>query len=339
MRRHFMRRVAGFVGCGLLAFVVVIGLLGWLLGALLNQHAFAAIFPAIGILLVAFVVVRVLRGVGRTAAPLGELIEASARVEAGEVGTQVEVRGPREIRALARAFNSMSSRLADDVAQRRQLLADVSHELRTPLTVIQGSVEGILDGLYAADRAQLERLLAETRQLERLIEDLRTLSLADAGALPLRLEPTDLGALAAEVAAGFESAAAAESVQLEVTADDGAAAELDPLRVRQVISNLVSNALRHTPAGGRVSVRVSHDAEGVTLEVADTGSGMDPEDADRAFDRFWRSGDAAGAGLGLAIVRDLVQAHRGEATLSSAPGRGTTVTCRFPRAAADSTTG
>ena len=330
MRRRFMRRVAGFVGCGLLALVVVVVLLGWLLGALLNEHAFAAIFPAIGIMIVAFLVIRLLRGVGSTAGPLGELIEASARVEAGQVGTQVGERGPREIRALARAFNSMSSRLAEDVAQRRRLLADVSHELRTPLTVIQGSVEGMLDGLYPADRAQLERLLVETRQLERLVEDLRTLALADAGALPIRREPTDLGALAEEVVAGFEPAAASASVRLEVAADDGPPAELDPLRVRQVISNLVSNALRHTPAGGRVGVRVSHEPDAVALEVADSGAGMDSEAAARAFDRFWRSGDSAGAGLGLAIVRDLVVAHGGEVTLESAPGRGTTVRCLFP---------
>jgi signal transduction histidine kinase len=331
MRRQFMRRVAGFVGCGVLLLVVVVVLLGWLLGALLNQHPFAAIFPAAAILLVAIVVARLLRGVGRTAGPLGDLIEASARVESGELGVTVPERGPREVRALGRAFNAMSTRLAEDVAQRRKLLADVSHELRTPLTVIQGSIEGMLDGLYPTDRAQLERLLSETRQLERLIEDLRTLSLADAGALPLRLEPSDVGALAAEVVAGFEATAVAESVRLELSADEGPVVDLDPLRVRQVISNLVSNALRHTPAGGTVGVRVSHDADAVTLEVSDTGTGMDAESAAHAFDRFWRSGDAAGAGLGLAIVRDLVRAHGGEVSLTSAPGQGTTVSCRFPR--------
>jgi signal transduction histidine kinase len=330
MRRKFMRRVAGFVGCGLLLLVVVVVLLGWLLGALLNQHPFAAIFPAVAILVVALVVARLLRGVGRTAGPLGDLIEASARVEAGELGVTVPERGPGEVRALGRAFNAMSSRLAEDVAQRRQLLADVSHELRTPLTVIQGSIEGMLDGLYPTDREQLERLLAETRQLERLIEDLRTLSLADAGALPLRREPTDLGALAAEVVAGFEPAAAAESVRLDVSVDEGPPVALDPLRMRQVISNLVSNALRHTPSGGSVGIRVSHAADAVSLEVTDTGTGMDAEAAARAFDRFWRSGDTAGAGLGLAIVRDLVRAHGGEVSLTSAPGQGTTVSCRFP---------
>jgi two-component system sensor histidine kinase BaeS len=134
--------------------------------------------------------------------------------------------------------------------------------------------------------------------------------------------------------AGFEPAASAESVRLEVVSDDGPPAELDPLRIRQVITNLVSNALRHTPAGGSVSVRVGYGPDIVTLEVADSGSGMDPESAGRAFDRFWRSGDTAGAGLGLAIVRDLVQAHGGQVTLTSAPGQGTTVSCRIPRSRA-----
>jgi signal transduction histidine kinase len=325
-----MRRMALFA----LAFLVVVvsAVVGFaaLLSALLGQEVLSALLPAAVLLLALLLVARLARGFGGAAAPLGDLVEASARVEAGEVGTQVRVRGPREIRALARAFNSMSARLAADTDQRRRLLADVSHELRTPLTVIQGSVEGMLDGLYPADRTQLERLLAETHQLEQLIEDLRTLSLTDAGALPLHREPTDLGALARDVVAGFQPQAAAETVTLVVEADASPTLAVDPRRVRQVMANLVSNALRHTPAGGRVAVRVRRLGGAVELEVADTGSGMDAASAERAFDRFWRAGDAAGAGLGLAIVRDLVRAHGGEAVLESAPDAGTVVRCRFP---------
>ncbi|MGH2456249.1 MAG: sensor histidine kinase [Candidatus Limnocylindria bacterium] len=325
-----MRRAALFAlfAMGFLASLIV--LFAWLLGTLLGQQVLSAVLPAVAMLVGLLVAARLVRGIGRAAAPLGDLIEASARVEAGEVGAQVEVRGPGEIRALARAFNAMSARLADDTRQRRRLLADVSHELRTPLTVIQGSVEGMLDGLYPADRPQLERLLAETRQLERLIEDLRTLALADAGALPLRREPTDLGALAEDVVSGHRAGATAAQVSLAVSTDDLPAVDVDPLRVRQVIANLVSNALRHTPPGGRVSVGVRRETDAVVLEVADTGTGMDAASAARAFDRFWRSGDEAGAGLGLAIVQDLVRAHGGEAELESAPGSGTTVRCRFP---------
>ena len=280
------------------------------------------------------VVIRLGRGLRGATVPLGDLIDASARVEAGEVGAQVDVRGPREIRALSRAFNAMSSRLAADTDQRRRFLADVSHELRTPLTIIQGSVEGMLDGLYPADRPQLERLLAETHQLERLIDDLRTLSLTDAGALELHRDPVDLGPLAADVVAGFQPQASAEGVTLSVELHEAPTLSLDARRVRQVIGNLLSNALRHTESGGRITVGVRPVDDAVELEVADTGAGMDPESAEHAFDRFWRSGETAGAGLGLAIVRDLVGAHGGDASLESAPGAGTTVRCRFPIAAA-----
>ena len=325
-----MRRMALFAVMALAMFAAVIGGIAWLLGTLFGPSLSSAILPAILLLGLLLVVTRVLRGIGGTAAPLGDLVEASARVESGEVGTQVRVRGPREIRAVGRAFNAMSSRLAQDTDERKRLLADVSHELRTPLTVIQGSVEGMLDGLYPADRPQLERLLSETRQLERLIEDLRVLSLADAGALPLHREQTDLVALATEVAVGFEPQARADRIELQSDVGEPVAVDVDPHRVRQVIGNLVSNALRHTPAGGAVTIRVRREADAAVVEVVDTGVGMEADAAEHAFDRFWRSGDAAGAGLGLAIVRDLMRAHGGEAKLKSALGVGTTVRCEFP---------
>ncbi|MGZ8476092.1 MAG: sensor histidine kinase [Candidatus Limnocylindria bacterium] len=304
--------------------------ISWLVTTILRPETVSSIPLAILILVALVVVIRLGRGLRGATVPLGDLIDASARVEAGEVGTQVDVRGPREIRALARAFNAMSSRLAADTDQRRRFLADVSHELRTPLTVIQGSVEGMLDGLYPADRPQLERLLAETHQLERLIDDLRTLSLTDAGALELHRDPVELGPLAADVVAGFQPQASSEGVTLSVELEDAPMLSLDARRVRQVIGNLLSNALRHTESGGRITVGVRPVGNAVQLEVADTGAGMDPESATHAFERFWRSGDTAGAGLGLAIVRDLVGAHGGQASLESTPGAGTTVRCRFP---------
>ncbi len=138
---------------------------------------------------------------------MGDLIEASGRVEAGELDVQVPERGVREVRALARAFNNMSSRLSATERERRRLLAEVSHELRTPLTVISGNVEAMIDGVYPADREHLERIAVEARQLERLIDDLRTLSLAETGQLPLQREPTDVAALAREVVEGFEAEA------------------------------------------------------------------------------------------------------------------------------------
>ena len=331
MRRGFMRRIGCFVAVIVLAIATLVVGLAWLLSSLTGQLVLSAVLPAFAFIIVLVIVLRLARGVSRAAAPLGDLIDASQRIEAGEIGTQVEVRGPSEMRALSRAFNAMSSRLAADTEERRRLLADVSHELRTPLTVIQGNVEGMIDGLYAADREHLERVLAETRLLERLIEDLRTLSLADAGALSLDREPVDLAVLAGDVIAGFEPQARADSMALGLEAEpDLPPLSVDPRRVRQILANLISNALRHTQAGGRVTVSVRRVPDAVDLEVADTGAGMDADAAARAFDRFWRAGDSAGAGLGLAIVRDLVRAHGGEVALESAPGAGTVVRCRFP---------
>lgn len=322
--------MVGFAAAFVVMLAVVITALAWLVGTLLRQDIGASILPAVAILVGLFVVSRLGRGIRGAAEPIGDLVEAAAKVEAGEAGVQVDVRGPREIRALSRAFNQMSAGLAADTDQRRRFLADVSHELRTPLTVIRGNIEGLLDGLYPADRAHLERLLAETHQLERLVDDLRTLALTDAGALELHREPVDLGRLAAEVIAGFEPQAGEQGVELRADVDQMPVMSLDARRVRQVVANLVSNAVRHTPAGGHVTVRIGRAGPAVELAVSDTGVGMEPESVERAFDRFWRSGDTAGAGIGLAIVRDLVRAHGGEVALESARGAGTMVRCRFP---------
>ena len=207
--------------------------------------------PSIGLtaLLVLAVIVIVAGGLRRvvrgTAVPVGDLVEAAGRVEAGAVGTQVEVSRPLEVRSLARAFNAMSSRLEETDASRRRLLADVSHELRTPLTVMQGTLEGILDGVYPADEAHLVPVLEETRVLARLIDDLRTLSLSEAGALRLHREPTDLARLVEDVVAGHRAASEDAGVEMSVETEAGSLLlEIDPSRIRQVVGNLVTNALR-----------------------------------------------------------------------------------------------
>jgi signal transduction histidine kinase len=318
----------------LLVVLVVAGTvvaLGWLADRLLGQHLVGGMAPLILLLLVVAVAVTVARGFRRTMAPIGDLVEASARVEAGQLGTQVEERGGGEVRSLVRAFNAMSRRLAEGEQQRRQLLADVSHELRTPLTVIKGTLEGIRDGLYVADEERLERMQVETGRLEQLIEDLRTLSMADAGALALQLEPSHLAEIVRGVVSAFEPHAIGGGIALRVEAPtDPVDVEVDPRRMHQVVANLVSNALRHTPRGGEVIVAVTPAADAFTITVTDTGSGMSADDAAHAFDRFWRTGESSGSGLGLAIARDLVTAHAGTIELRSELGRGTTVTVRIP---------
>jgi two-component system sensor histidine kinase BaeS len=330
MRRRFMRRVALFVAVMLAVLAVVLGAIAWALGQAMRTGWLGGVAVVAAVAVFLLLARWAVRSVRATTVPLGDIIVAASRMEAGELGIQVPVRGPRDVQTLANVFNAMSSRLARTEEQRRVLLAEVSHELRTPLTVLQGNVEAMLDGVYPPDREHLERVRDEAQQLERLIEDLRTLSLADAGALALNREPVDLAELAREVAAGFEAQASGLEVRLSVDAETAVELDLDPQRIRQVIGNLVANALRHTPAGGSVTVTAARRGEQVVLEVRDTGTGMAPEDAASAFDRFWRAGEGAGAGLGLAIVRDLIAAHGGEVRLESRQGSGTRITCLLP---------
>jgi two-component system, OmpR family, sensor histidine kinase BaeS len=317
-------------GCAFLVFVLLVGsliaLVAWAVGQLLASGVLALIVAVALLLLVLATVARVFR---RASAPVGDLIEAAGRVEAGEIGTQVRERGPSEVRSLARAFNAMSSRLAANDEARRTLLADVSHELRTPLTVMQGTLEGVLDGVYPADEAHLRPVLDETRVLSRLIDDLRTLSLSEAGALRLHREPTDLGALLTEIVASHRAAAEEGGVRLELEVSDLSPVAVDATRIRQVVTNLIANALRFTPRDGRVLV-AAHSDDAVTIRVSDTGPGMAAEEVEHAFDRFYRSPGSTGSGLGLSIARNLVEAHGGSMGLSSEPGEGTTVEVVLP---------
>jgi len=333
MRGNFMWRI----GCAFLFMVVLViglfALLSWLIGTVVGSTG--AFVP---VLLIGLFVLLVLalagRAFRRAAAPVGDLIEASGRVEAGDFSTRVEEVGPREVRGLARAFNAMSARLEETERQRSSALADVSHELRTPLTVIQGNIEAMLDGVYPADAEHLGPLLDEIRLMERLIEDLRTLSLVEANALVLHREPTDLGALLHDVTVAFRSRAEQGGVRLAVeVAGDLSPVDVDPARIREVLANLVTNAIRHTPRDGSVDMTAVTATGVVEVVVRDTGSGMTPEQLARVFDRFYRAADSPGSGLGLPIAHDLVQAHGGEMTATSEVGRGTAVRFTLPIAA------
>ena len=269
------------------------------------------------------------------ASPLYAVMEAADRVAEGDYTVRVSSGGPAPLRALASSFNTMTERLQDADRVRRDLMADVAHELRTPISVLQGRLEGLLDGVYACDDRQLSQLLEETHVLSRLVEDLRTLALSDAGALQIEREPTDLLALARDVSISMEPDAARRSVSLRV---DGSPtpviADIDPVRVREVFTNLMANAIRHSPAGGEVSVTIAAEASAIVVTVADTGSGMDAETLARLFDRFQKGAGSRGSGLGLAIAKGIVAAHGGEISVSSTPGSGTRVTFTLPLAAA-----
>jgi signal transduction histidine kinase len=225
----------------------------------------------------------------------------------------------------------MTARIEASDQQRRRLLADVTHELRTPLAVIQGNLEGIADGVYAADEERVGALLEETRLMARLLDDLQTLSTAEAGALQLAREPTDLRELAFDVTSAFAPQAAAAGVGLASSPADVTVTTADPFRLRQVLENLVANALRHTPAGGAVAIDVACADDDVEIAVTDTGTGIPPEQLPTVFDRYARSTDSGGTGLGLAIARSLVEAHGGTIRAEATVGGGTTIRVRLPR--------
>jgi two-component system sensor histidine kinase BaeS len=336
MRGRFIRRFVFLFFCFVAFSVLAATALFWIAAT-----ALGLVDPS-GTLARGAVVVIVLLGllglvftagaVRRVAAPVGDMIEAAGRVEAGDYSVRVGERGPREVRALAHAFNAMTARLEASEEQRRRLLADVTHELRAPLTVMQGNLEALLDGVYPADAAHVAPILEETRVLARLIDDLRTLSLAEAGALTLHREPTDLGTLARETLASFRPQADRAGVALDVGVEGAApVANVDPLRTREVLANLVANAIRYTPSGGAIRVAVApNGGTQVAISVRDSGPGIAPEALPRVFDRFYKSPESRGAGLGLAIAKSLVVAQGGEIAATSAPGRGTEIRFTLP---------
>ncbi len=276
------------------------------------------------------------RSFRRFSEPILALFKASGRVAEGDYDISIEERGPRDVRALVRAFNSMAARLKTSDEQRRSLLADVTHELRTPLTVIRGNIEGILDGVYEADEAHLQSILEEVNILSRLVDDLRTLALAESGALQLHKEATDLTALIKDVAEAFRSQADELGVVLRVDVSPALGMmHLDAERMHQVISNLVVNALHYTPSGGAIDLSCHLASKGdgdprVLIVVEDNGPGIKPEDLPHVFERYYKASDSGGMGLGLAIVKNIVEAHGGQVGVESTEGQGTKFTISLP---------
>ncbi len=337
MRGRFFWRVAGLLAFLSLFTASLCTLAFWLtlIGAEMAGVPRGAVpflgFSSFVVVVVGFVLVG--RMLARLTSPIGDLMEAAGRVAEGDYAARVAERGPREVRSLARAFNAMAMRLQANEATRRNLLADVTHELRTPLTVIQGNLEGLLDGVYLRDDAHLSPILEETRVLARLVDDLRMLALAESGALKLQKEPTDLAVLLSEAAASFRAQADAAGVTLSIeTASDLPLLDLDPERMRQVLSNLIANALRYTPFGGMIRVHAENGGKHVTVSVSDSGPGIPRDNLPHVFDRFYKSDESRGMGLGLAIAKQLVTAHGGEISAQSEPGRGTTIQFTLPGA-------
>ncbi len=266
-------------------------------------------------------------------APIRQLTVAARAVAAGDLSHRVPVRTQDELGELAQAFNTMAESLAQAEEQRRHMVADIAHELRTPLSVIQGNLEAMLDGVLPLDAEQVASVHEETLLLSRLVADLRLLSLAEAGQLKLERTETDLAELIRKVVDLMHPPAQDKGITLEADLPPSLPLVfVDADRVHQIISNLVSNALRYTPAGGTVTVRgfvvpdgllpaprsvVVSGQPSLVVTVTDTGPGIAPEDLPHIFDRFYRADKSrarasGGSGLGLAIVKQLVEAHGGQ---------------------------
>lgn len=275
--------------------------------------------------------------VGRGVAPLVALTENARRLARGERAERLDTGRRDEIGRLAEAFDAMSAALERNERLRRDLVSDVAHELRTPLTNLRGQLEALQDGLRTPTREVIDSLHGEALALQRLVEDLQDLSLADAGELRLSRSPTDVAAALQRAATAIEPVYRTAGVTLEVQPGPPLPlVDADPLRLGQVLRNLLENAAAHTPKGGRVTLSARRAAAAaVEIAVSDTGEGIGPEALDRIFERFWRADPSraratGGTGLGLAIVRSLVAAHGGTVAVESRPGQGSTFRVLWP---------
>lgn len=275
---------------------------------------------------------------GRFTNRLDRLRHAAEQINLHDLSVRVPVEGNDGVAALARAFNRMVDRLAAEERARRQLFADVAHEIRHPLAILRGRLESIQDGVCPLDSEQILLLHDQVIGLTRLVGDLRDLSLADIGQLSLHLSSVDLADLVEQLRENLEPVAEDRGITL----DSQTAAALPPLtadadRVRQVMINLLTNALHYTPGGGRVELTAQAEGGEAVIQVSDTGPGIDPASLPYLFERFYhadkaRSRTGEGSGLGLAIVRSLVELHGGTVAVESSPARGSRFTVRLPLA-------
>jgi len=294
----------------------------------------ARIAGVTGLVLLVAIGVTVIVGI-RLVRPLHALTAAAGRMRDGDGTARVRVTGRDEIARLAVAFNDMSERRQEVERLRRAMVGDIAHEMRTPVTNIRGWLEAAEDGVVPLDRELMTSLLEEALLLQHVIDDLQDLSAADAGELRLHLQPVDVPDLLAQVASGHKASADRAAISLVVRAAPGLTLTADPIRLRQAVGNLVTNAIRHTPPGGQITLAARTYGPQAVIDVVDTGAGLAPDQVPLVFERFWRaeksrSRQTGGSGLGLSIVRKLAEAHGGTATVASTLGAGSTFTLRLP---------
>jgi two-component system sensor histidine kinase BaeS len=268
--------------------------------------------------------------------PIRELTEATDGMAKGNLGLQVSVRSRDEMGKLAASFNKMSADLARSTEARKQMTADVAHELRTPLSLILGHAEAVHDGVLPPTKKNFEIIREEAARLEQLVEDLRTLSLADAGELRIDPQKVSPQKLLNDLQATYQHLANKRNIKINVNTASGVAPlTVDPGRMAQVLTNILENALHHTPEGGNINLSARNVKDGVELTIEDSGPGLAGEDVNRIFERFYRTDsarnrDEGGSGLGLAIAKSIVLAHNGQIWAESTPGQGLIVTIKLP---------
>ncbi len=268
--------------------------------------------------------------------PIRELTRATHAVSEGDLTQQVPVRSSDELGELAQAFNKMSAELSRSVNVRRQMTADIAHELRTPLSLILGHAEAVHDGVLPPTHENFEIIREEATRLGNMVNDLRILSLADAGELPIQLQSSEPQRLIQEVASLYQFQAQRKNIIFELDIDSQLPdIEVDPGRITQVLTNILDNALRHSPEGGRVILAAKRVGNRVELSVQDSGPGLSRNDLDRIFERFYRTDSSrqreGGSGLGLAIAKSIVQAHGGQVSAESEVGAGLKIRVSLPK--------
>ncbi len=267
-------------------------------------------------------------------APLEGLAEA-ARALSSDSKARAALGGTDEVREVAQAFNDMAEEIEEVAALRRQLVADVAHELRTPLNTMQGNLYAILDDVYPLTKEEIAGLYEQTRSLARIVDDLREVANAEAGKLSLHKVRLEVSALLRDAVEPFRETAEGKGVRVSLDAQADAFIAADRDRMLQVLRNLLSNALRHTPADGKIAVKACTDEQQVVLTITDTGEGIAPQHLPRIFERFYRADVArsratGGTGIGLSIVKAIVEAHEGSVSVASEVDTGTTFTIRLP---------
>lgn len=292
---------------------------------LITTFAGAALVAA----LFAFVISR------RITRPIERLTLAVRKIARGEILAHVEVSGSDEIAQLGESFNAMAHSIGRQEELRRRMVADVAHELRTPLTNLRCELEAVQDGLVPPDAARISSIHEEVLHLQRLVDDLQDLAVAEAGGLPLKRERIDLVLLVSRLVESFQSDGGRRRIAIGFSGGGRAMVEGDATRIAQIMRNLLSNAVSHTPAEGRVDVSVSAEGNNAVVSVADSGSGIPHEALDAIFERFYRLDEArgresGGAGLGLAIVRRLVVLHGGRVWAENVEGSGARFTFTIP---------